>query len=217
MTAKSPRSKSSRIEKTLATADASLQAGRWFEAERHAVEALNAAIAAGDHGLAADACLPLQEARRQRRLEAEDAAGGQVRIVTHVPQELESVEPGVHLLIPHAVGADARRMRAVSLQTEVPMLAVCREPDTDRGLVPIVSLGTITVRAYVDPPADPTSPSLDWVLDAQRQLGDTAIESLDPGLGGPARIEALKNILDTVPDHERLHQALAEALREAAG
>ncbi len=217
MPAKSTKSKSSRIQKTLAAAEAALKAGHWFEAERKAIEALDAAIEAGDHGLAADACLPLQEARRQRVIAAIDVSGGQVRMVTQVPQELESVDAGVHLLLPHAVGADARRMRVCAMQTEVPLLVVCREPLTDRGLVPIVSLGHTTVRGYVDPPDDIESHDLAWVLGAQEALGDAAIDSLDPALSGPARIEALRHHLDTVPEHERLHQELAAALRAAAG
>jgi hypothetical protein len=106
MPAKSP---SSRIEKTLASAEQALQAGKWFEAERLAVEALDAAINAGDHGLAADACLPLQEARRQRRLAAIDIANGQVQFHTQISQELESADPGVHLIVPHGVGAEQNR------------------------------------------------------------------------------------------------------------
>ena len=214
MPAKSP---SSRSEKTLASAEQALQAGKWFEAERLAVEALDAAINAGDHGLAADACLPLQEARRQRRLAAIDIANGQVQFHTQISQELESADPGVHLIVPHGVGADARRLRVCALQTEVPALVVCREPDTMRGLVPIVAIGPVTVRAQVEPPADPAAPDLAWVLAAQEALGDAAIENLDPGLSGPARIEALREALESVPDHERLHQALAAALRDAAG
>ena len=154
---------------------------------------------------------------RERVIAAVDASEGEVRMVTQVPQELESVDAGVHLLLPHAVGADARRMRVCAMQTEVPLLVVCREPLTDRGLVPIVSLGHTTVRGYVDPPDDVESHDLAWVLGAQEALGDAAIESLDPALSGPGRIEALRHHLDTVPEHERLHQELAAALRAAAG
>ena len=68
MPAKTPKSKSSRIQKTLAAAEAALKAGNWFEAERKAIESLDAAIEAGDHGLAADACLPLQRNPAERFL-----------------------------------------------------------------------------------------------------------------------------------------------------
>ncbi len=213
----SAKSSTSRIEKTLASAEQALQSGSWFEAERLAVDALDAAIAAGDHALAADACLPLQEARRQRRLAAIDAADGRVQYHTNISQELESADPGVHLIVPHGVGADARRLRVCAFQTGVPALVVCREPDTMEGLVPIVAIGPVTIRAKVDPPADPESPDLAWVLAAQEALGDAAIEKVDPALSGPDRIEAFREALESVPDHEGLHQMLAAVLREAAG
>ena len=64
------------------------------------------------------------------------------------------------------------RMRVCAMQTEVPVLVVCREPLTDRGLVPIVSLGHTTVRGYVAPPDEDESHDLAWVLGAQEALGD---------------------------------------------
>jgi hypothetical protein len=73
------------------------------------------------------------------------------------------------------------------------------------------------VRTRVDPPAHLEQPDLEWTLAALERLGDSAIEGLDPGLSGPQRIDALRAVLDSVTDHERLHQALADALRAAAG
>lgn len=211
------KTKTAQIESKLDAAEKAMKSSSWFAAEREALSALDAAITAGIHDLAADATLPLQEARRQRTIMAIDIAQGAPNIIDEVEQELETVEPGVHLLVPHAVAADARRMRVAAQQTEVPMLAVCREPDTQMGEVPIVAIGEVTVRAYVAPPDDPDAPGLDWVLAAHEALGDAAIARIDPGATGTQRIEALRLALDSIPEHERLHQALAEALREAAG
>ncbi|MDG2021826.1 MAG: hypothetical protein P8J59_07740 [Phycisphaerales bacterium] len=206
-----------RIDTLLEETEGAMKEASWYAAERHAVAALDLAIEAGDHELAARACLPLQEARRQRGLDAIDAANGTVVMLDHIPAEIESVDPGVFLLYPNAVGADARRLRIAALQFEVPIFVVCREPDTRLGLVPVVALGGTTVRARIDPPEDPDDPTLEWVINAMEQLGDAAIDGLDPGLSGSQRIDALRSMLDSVPDHERLHQALADALRAAAG
>lgn len=211
------KTKTAHIESKLDAAEKAMKSSSWFLAEREALAALDAAITAGIHDLAADATLPLQEARRQRTILAIDASHGAPNILDEVEQELETVEEGVHLLVPHAVAADARRMRVAAQQTQVPMLAVCREPDTQMGEVPIVAIGEVTVRAYVAAPQDPENPGLDWVLAAHEALGDAAIARVDPGLGGAQKIEALRNALESVPEHERLHQALAKALREAAG
>lgn len=211
------KTKTSQIESQLAAAEKAMKAAHWFEAERKSLAALDTAIAAEAYGLAADATLPLQEARRQRTLMAIDVCDGAPNILDQVEQELETVDPGVHLLIPHAVAADARRMRVAAIQNEVPMIAVCREPDTRGGEVPIVAIGEVTVRTYVSPPVDPEKPSLEWLLAAMESLGDAAITRLELEVRGPQRIAALRNALDSVPEHEKLHQALAEALRKAAG
>ncbi|MHC4794473.1 MAG: hypothetical protein ACYTDE_09270 [Planctomycetota bacterium] len=215
-----------RIETLLEKTETAMKQTAWFEAERHAVAALDLAIESGDHESAARACLPLQEARRQRALLAIDAAKGHVDVLDSVPGEIESVEAGVYLIEPNGVGADARRLRIAALQLEVPVLVVCREPVNRMGLVTIVAIGGSTVRTRVDPPAHLEQPDLEWTLAALERLGDSAIEGLDPGLSGPQRIDALRAVqridalravLDSVTDHERLHQALADALRAAAG
>ncbi|MBC02532.1 MAG: hypothetical protein CMJ34_04400 [Phycisphaerae bacterium] len=211
------KKKSSIPEAHLTSAERAMKEARWFDAERDALSALDSAIQSGLHTLAADAILPLQEARRQRVLMAIDASDGSPNILDEVDSELESVEPGVHLLVPHAVAADARRMRIVGLQTGVPILTVCREPRTAAGQVPIVAIGEVTIRAYVDPPEDPDHHSMEWTLAAMESLGDTAIERAADAGKGSDRIVALRNALDSIPEHEKLHQALAEALRSAAG
>ncbi|MCP4834092.1 MAG: hypothetical protein GY895_04945 [Phycisphaera sp.] len=214
----STKNKSSISEAHLTSAEKAMKDARWFDAERDALAALDSAIQAGLHELAADAILPLQEARRQRMLMAIDATeGGEPRVLDQVDSELESVEPGVHLLVPQAVAADARRMRIVGMQTDVPLIAVCREPLTRSGQVPIVAIGEVTVRAYVDPPADPEVHSMEWTLGAMEALGDAAIDRLENCKDGPDRISTLRNALDSIPEHEKLHQALALELRAAAG
>ena len=211
------KKKSSISEAHLTSAERAMKDARWFDAERDALAALDSAIQSGNHELAADATLPLQEARRQRMLMAIDASNGTPNVLDQVETELESVDPGVHLLVPHAVAADARRMRIVGLQTGVPVLAVCREPLTSAGQVPIVAIGEVTIRAYVDPPEDPDAHSMEWTLAAMESLGDTAIERALESTKSSDRITALRNALDSIPEHEKLHQALADALRSAAG
>jgi len=61
-----------------------------------------------------------------------------------------------------------------------------------------------------------TPPPVEWLLQACEALGDEAIESLSPGLSLVARVLALAERLEAVPDHEKLHQRLEEAAREAA-
>lgn len=205
-----------KISTQLEAVETAAQDAKWFETERLAVQTLDQAIDAQAFDLAAAVCLPLQEARRQRAIQAIDAAEERITILDALDPEIESVDPGVYLLVPHAVGADARRLRLAGLQFEVPVLAVCREPETQMGTVPIVAIGATTVRAYVDPPGESEDDLFAWVIDAQVMLGNAALETAHDEPGSSQRIEDLRAALDSVPDHEGLQQALAETLRTAA-
>tara|TARA_B100000900_G_scaffold377417_1_gene360849 strand:+ start:95 stop:739 length:645 start_codon:yes stop_codon:yes gene_type:complete len=212
----STKNKTSISESHLKTAREAIKDARWFDAERAALASLDSAMEAGLHALAADATDALWDARHQRVLMAIDVANGSPQVIDQVDSELESVDPGVFLLVPYAVAADARRMRFVAMQTEVPMVAVCREPLTMSGQVPIVAIGEVTIRCYVDPPEDPDSHSLKWIMDALDSLGDSAIERLDPTITDAQRIVALRNAVDSIPEHQKLHEALADAFRTGA-
>jgi hypothetical protein len=48
------------------------------------------------------------------------------------------------------------------------------------------------------------------------ELGDWVLGTLDPELEITRRVDALINTLNAVPEHERLHLALADACRQAA-
>ena len=58
---------------------------------------------------------------------------------------------------------------------------------------------------------------MEWTLGAMEALGDAAIDRLENCKDGPDRISTLRNALDSIPEHEKLHQALALELRAAAG
>ncbi len=103
-----------------------------------------------------------------------------------------------------------------------------REPLTKTGEWPIVALGTPTVRVYVEPPAGPTgdaseessdptiAPSREWFIETGEVIGDAAMSTVSAGAEATSRVDSLLSCLITVPDHEKLHQALGEACREAA-
>ena len=93
---------------------------------------------------------------------------------------------------------------------------ICREPKTQLGLCPIVAIGQVTIRTRIDPPRSWDKPTLAWFIEACEQLGDAAIETLDRMADTARQVDGLLERLDAVPDHEKLHQALAEACKEAA-
>ena len=208
-------STSKRLETMLGRSEEALKNSEWFEAERLALKALEAGREVEDFEFMARVTLPLQEARRQRTLMAIDASKT-VRILEHVEPEPE-IEPGIVMVRPPAVAADARRLRIAALQQEVPVLVLRREPETQMGLCPIVAIGRITVRVRIDGPKNPEKPTAKWVLSALEQLGDGAMDTVEENANNPLSvIDAILARLDSVPEHERLHQELAEACRKIA-
>jgi hypothetical protein len=74
----------------------------------------------------------------------------------------------------------------------------------------------MTIRARILPPKDDAKPDMAWFTDAMEQLGDAAIDSIDPTMEISRRVSAVLDRLDAVPEHEELHQVLEAYCREAA-
>jgi hypothetical protein len=153
----------------------------------------------------------------------------------------DTLEAGCYLVKPPRVGLDGRLLREMADRREVPAIVLVREPRTRAGLWPVVALGPVTVRTPVPPPtpeatskrpaggkgkkalrapapADPDGiiPSVAWFLDAGERLGDAGLASMDPNRHVIGRVEDLLMRVAAHPDHEKLHQALAAACRDAA-
>jgi hypothetical protein len=209
-----PTVKTASVNSLMTKAQQALARNHWFEAERLCVKALDMARSEGDFNLMARIALPLQEARRQRMQTAFDSR--KLVIVDATLPDERSLEPVCYLVQPPLVGADARRLRLLALEREVPAMFLCREPKTQLGLCPVVAIGQVTVRTRIDPPRKWEKPELAWFIDGCEQLGDAAIETLDRGADIAKQVDALLERLDAVPDHEKLHQALAATCKEAA-
>ena len=202
-----------KIDELMERASHALVETRYFEAERLALDALSRARAATDYERMARICLPLLESRRQKRLAAADA--GRLVRLDH-ESEAPALESGCYLLEPLLVAADGRELRDRANADEVPIFVVVREPKTQLGLWPVAMIGPVTVRTRVKPPAADDEPTLEWMQAALEALGDAAIDSID--LNRPAwhRVDQVLERLGTVPEHEKLHQLLAETCKEAA-
>ena len=203
-----------KVDEIMERAEAALRRSQWFEAERLAHRAVELARAQEDFALLARVALPLQEARRQR---VQEAVGTKKLFVldADITEEMP-IKVGCYLVQPPAVGADARRLRLAALRREIPVAVICREPRSRLGQCPVVAIGQMTVRARIDPPKDWDKPDLKWFLGAMEELGDAAIQMLDTGMELDRQVDFLMAALDAVPDHEKLHQALAAVCKEAA-
>jgi len=202
-----------RIDDLMKRASDALSHMRYFEAERMANKALGMAREAGDFDRMARIVLPLQEARRQRYQQALDV--DELVVIDQLPDEEETVlEPGCYLVTPPLVGADARRLRLTALNNDVPVAVICREPDDQLGQIPVVAITPgRTLRTKIEPPA--AEFNVAWIAEATEQLGDFAIQTLDPELEITRRIDALVQSLDALPEHENLHMELEAACKQA--
>ncbi len=211
-------------------AGAALESTDYPAAERLAQEALELAQRSRDYSRMSRIVMPLEEARRQKRLIAADA--GVQGVLTEPPGEGWAVAPGVWIVAPPLVGADARELRRIADEQGVCSLILTREPETRAGEWPIVVIGRTTVRAYIEPPrskrgrsgAKPEVPAdvspdiipdAAWSLAAAEALGDAAIETVDPAKPASVRVDLLVDLVATLRDHDKLHQALAAACLEA--
>ncbi len=215
-------------------AGVALESTDYIAAERLAQEALELAQRSRDYSRMARIVMPLEEARRQKRLIAADA--GVRGVLTEPPGEGWPGGPGVWIVAPPLVGADARELRRIADEQGVCSLILTREPETRAGEWPIVVIGRTTVRAYVEPPRNklsksspksaakkaPTAgagaeavPDAAWSLAAAEALGDAAIETVDPAKPASVRVDLLVDLVATLRDHDKLHQALAAACLEA--
>jgi hypothetical protein len=242
------------IDALMDQASEALVGTEYFKAETLCLRALAQARKAADFERLARIALPLQEARRQvRQIATDAAAAGAITVLSKPPARAEKFDAGFYLCQPPMIGKQARALRELLTARQIPALVLCREPLTRAGAWPIVAvtegyepgLGAaamfghaslrapqgLAIRAYIAPPAgvertdsSPTRdnawdgsivPSVAWFLAASESLGDAAIAraSREPIY----RVDDLLDGLDAVPEHEKLHQRLADAAMLAVG
>ena len=203
----SSASKSKSIDKHMERASDALHEGDHFKCVELASDALRRAHAGGEHALMARILMPLEEAHRQIRLQAIDS--GRLVIVSSLEQlEALPMEPGCYLFEPMLVAADGRSWRERADLERVSVLVVVHEPLTNEGDWPLVMVGPVTIRARVAPAKKVTIP---WLVAANEALGEEAIEMVDTGRSSQDQLDAIYAALQTLPDHDRLHQALHDA------
>lgn len=165
--------------------------------------------------------LPLQEARRQRRMAAVEGA-----IQLGTPDGLD-VEPWLSAHPASAVvmtqpctPANARALRDQArqrgLMVEVLFAECTHDGGEKRETWTIATYHGPSVTVSVPGPKSAGKSDVDWFLDAYEALGDAAIAGADAPIGSAVRVEQLWSLIEAVEDHELLHQAFADAVRACA-
>ena len=214
----------------------------YLTAETLCLQALGEARAQANWAYYARILMPLQEARRQRRIMAAEGILrlGTADLSSPVEAWLELAPTGcVALTQPHTAD-DARRLHDTARQRRLHVEVLHIASDTDAATwrlhsfhdpkvmcdfpAPPAAWREQWLRADQPPPAAPprttagpikapTTPA-DWFLAASEALGDAALARLSPSQR--TDVSVLERLLDVAPDHEILHQTLARAARECA-
>lgn len=216
------------IDGLMERASVALEATDYFESERLCLRAMKLARGLRDFERMARICLPLQEARRQKRLIA--AAAGPQALIARASDVPKVLQPGLYLVQPPMIGAEARSLWELADRKRVPVMVLCREPLTRTGQWPMVAVGPRIFRVKVSPPSPlervegkvtkddwagvPTSVWFEGVAEA---LGDAGFAGLPEVEHPDYRVDDLFDLLDAHPLHEKLHQWLAAACRAAIG
>lgn len=219
------------IDDLMEKASAALVSTDYFAAETLCLKAMQRAFLARDYERMARICMPLQEARRQRRQQAVQA--GSTFMMKTLPSRGMTLASGCYLLEPPVIGIEARVVRDWFARKRVPVFVIVREPKTSAGKWPLVGVGSwqaqpISVRVQVDPPegfenlpaweqgeTTRKGPPPSWFEHAQERLGDAAIQKVDPAWPADHRVEDVLEYLEAVPEHEKLVQLLERTCREA--
>jgi hypothetical protein len=219
------------VDQLMERASTALVSTHYFEAEALCLRALSKCAAANDFERMARICLPLQEARRQKRQDAVDS--GMTCIIQSLPVRGDPIAPGCYLLEPPLIGIEAVTMREMCDRKKVPALVLCKEPRTSAGKWPMVGVSgtdreSLVVRVQVSPPMEFDGPDLrgqtqprqgpnaSWFIATQEALGDAAVLKVRTDLPPDWRALDLFEMLRAVPDHEKLVQALMQACEVAA-
>ncbi len=193
------------------------------------LEALAEARGVKRFGYYARVLMPLQEARRQRRM---IAAQGDILLGTAEPgfdvgRWLTGQRAGCIVLTHPHTAKDAKSLadRAYDEKKFIEILFADNAPDAETWTLrsydgPEISCevqaptpGSPDSPGSHDSPASPNEDPAQWFLHATEQLGDAALRSTDDSLSGGALVLELEVRLRIFPDHELLHQRLAEAAR----
>jgi len=226
------------LDALMEQASADLARMAYLPCEAKTIEALTLARESGAWAEYARILLPLQEARRQRRM---IAAEGQIRLgsatLSGGPRQwLDACKAGCLCLTHPHTRHDAAETAKLVLERELYVEVLYADSSVGEtswtlrawaGPEPPVSV-TLPAppQAWVDrtwsigteaPPAPgrPAQNPADWFLNAAEALGDAALERVD--LSDPPRPEQVAELeacLEVVADHEILHQTLASVARK---
>ncbi|MFA9478024.1 hypothetical protein ACERK3_06905 [Phycisphaerales bacterium AB-hyl4] len=179
--------------------------------------------------------LPLQEARRQRRMIAAEGTIrlGSAGLETPAVDWLERLQPGCMVVTHPHTADDARALDDAVHQQQCHVEVLYANPASTRGTWTVRSFRGPDVHALLPAPPEAwqhrwldehthlphaaedstIATPADWFLSAAEALGDAALDQVEMGLPSLDRLMQLERALQVARDHEILHQRLGDAAR----
>ncbi|QQE12401.1 hypothetical protein JD969_02695 [Planctomycetota bacterium] len=224
------------LDQTMEQASQALAQTDYLLAESLCLEALAAAKQAEDWNYYARILLPLQEARRQRRIIAAD---GIIQLGTtkyhgpHLQEWLTQNNAGCIIITSPCKEQDAADLLAQARNQKLHVEVLYAQVDDDNWTIRIPNYPSIEFTTPAPPPAWCNKPIPAAMIPESghsiyangpaglflyicEQLGNVAIDSLPSDLNHTDRIQALEQHLHAIGDHEFLHQQLTTAAKDAS-
>ncbi|MDP7008069.1 MAG: hypothetical protein QGI78_00695 [Phycisphaerales bacterium] len=163
--------------------------------------------------------IDLQNANRER---VSLAKNGRRVLVVETDSEFDGVkEDGRILIKPPLVGRNASDLQASLDASGYSTIILCREPTTQLGLCPLVTLGdTTTVRTQVEEPVNQAKPTAKWFDASINELGATIVEKTDTFATNDRKLDYLLGHFSAAPTYNGLYSSIidvCDALLEANG
>lgn len=233
-----------KIDALMEQASAALVKRKYFECEQFAAAALRKAQALQEYDRMARLLLPLQEARRMKRDMALDS-GRAFMVMSELPQGKALVagcylvapprvgvdgralreyadqqEIPVLVLVREPTTRDGLwpivSVGPVTVRTKVMPAKPGKAPTTKKKTGKKSAQNAEDVATEIaEASGIPAPPTIEWFLETCEALGDAAIASVADSLPAANRVDMLFERLEALPDHEKLHQRLADACRDA--
>ena len=182
-----------------------------FKDEKKAVIAIEQSRGSKDFSALAVALETLRCSRVSQSSAAKN--GKHVQVIESMEQADEIKEGGRYLVRPPLVARDAALIVHGLKSKGLAVLVVCREPNTQLGLCPVVSLGSgITLRIQIDAPKNEDKPTCAWFDHALDELGSHVIEGIKEEDSEIRQLDYLLAHLPSVSAHGPVYQ---EAIRRS--
>ena len=170
--------------------------------------------------------IKVTNARKGERWDALTSAIGELRLankerfsltkngrrvqVLETYEDIDGVaDDGRYLIRPPLVAKNASDLQVSLDERGFSTIVLCREPKTQLGLCPVVTLGdNTTVRSQIKEPENPNGPSVGWFDGATDELGRTVVEKAGALATNGRKLDYLLGHLSAVPTYDDLYVAI---------